>query len=264
MTALSTDEGARQPASRWDFFLSHRSADTPVAARLKEALGPPATVFLDVDSIGDGEESLMAVREALDSSLVYVFVLWWDTKVFNYVRVELEYAIQLFRDNPNTSRIVPLYLNRDSQPPSTEVPLGLGVFKGIAVPDPQDLSAAVARLQRTLVHVKSLEARRGAIASEARAAADAVNRGGLVAVTAGVRSATSIVWPAVKTLLALDVVVLAAVVVFAFLALWLDRGLPILVVLAVIFFALLITTLGLASLALRTTAEINRRGIQGA
>jgi len=264
MTAPAANGEPLSSAYQWDFFLSHRSGDTPVAKRLKDALHPPAEVFLDEDSIQDGEESLTAVKRALNSSLIYVFLISLEGEAFNYLRVELDYALQLIRENPNTSRVVPIYLYRDAPLSSTEVPLGLGVFKGVVVPDPTDLSGATERLRRILEHVKPLETKRRAILSEARAAVAGINGSGLGDISLGVTRATGLVRSLFYTLLALDVTVFVAALLCVFLTIWTPRVFPALVVLSVFFFALLTATFRVLASALGTTGEINRRDIQGA
>jgi hypothetical protein len=246
MSNEPTTERQLSDAYRWDYFLYHAGADSETARKFKDALPPPERVFLDKDDIPPGAVWSTELPTALRSSLIYVFLISGnpDDTGFNYLRVEIDHALSLWRKNQNTHRVVPVYLNRNEVPAPDEAPLGLGSIQGFAVPDPNDLSEASTLLRNALDYVKPLEAKRiEYVAGGVRAASKVNEAKGL----GGIFAANTLVGPLFYTLLGLFVLVTLGIVACAVMLSFGLPALPALTVLALMWTVLLAGILWLTS-----------------
>lgn len=262
MTNDSTAERRLSEAYRWDYFLSHAGADAQTARKFKDALPPPERVFLDKDDIPPGAVWAAVLPAAMESSLVYVFLISEnpDAAGFSYLRAEIDHALSLWRKNQDTRRIVPVYLNRSEVPAPDDAPFSLGSIQGFAVPDPDDLSEASALLRGTLEYVKPLEAKRiGYVAVGVRAASK-LNEGKLVG---GIVEANKLVESCFYTLLALFALVTLGIIVCALLLSFGWPALPALTVLGLLWLVLLAVTLWLISFSAGKNKLLARGDVKG-
>ena len=261
-------EDRLKAAYRWDFFLSHRGDDdnVEIARNFKEALKKTADVFFDKEDIHDGEYYPVALPAALRSTLVYVFLIPHDVGTgFDYMKVEVDYALRLLRENEKTRRVVPVYLYRDEVPADPDAtPFGLGIHNGFAVPDPKrDLSTARERLNNTLEYVKPREAKKLKHISGARAADAKINSNNPTDILDGMKTATGIVRWAIYTFFILLVAVTLGIIACAVLLAFTWRVLPTLIVLVLMWPALLAVFLRLVSYSLGITRQMKNGNITG-
>ena len=246
---------------RWDFFLSHSGADIEIAKRFKQALEPPAEVFLDKDDIPDGERWSDALPKALQSSFVYVFLLSRTAEGSFYVGAEIDIAVSLLNANRETRRVVPVYLNVNEVPPPDQVPFGLGSIQGFALPDVKDLSTAEQRLREVLAYVKPREEKRAELVTQGREAVSKINGSSGGELLVGINEATKLVRPLFYTLLGL--LVLVTLAMLACLLLTVTQLALKLIVLGTIWCFLLLFILWLTSSQLSRTARIAQGQING-
>lgn len=246
---------------RWDFFLSHSGADFDIAQRFKQALEPPAEVFLDREDIVDGDIWSDALPKALKSSFVYVFLLSRNAEGSFYVGEEINVAVSLLRENRKTHRVVPIYLNEAEVPKPHDAPFGLGSIQGFALPDLSDLSSVRERLRDTLLYVKPREEKKVELISEGRGTVARINGGSGKEVLAGVNEAAKFVRPLWYTLLTLFVLVTVAIGACLLLNLT-EKGF-ILIILGIQWCLLLLFILWLTSRALSNAEKIALGQING-
>ena len=263
MTTERTDDAILRRRYGWEFFISHVRSDTPLAERLKAELDPPSSVFLDAEHIDASDQWRAVLRDALRSSLVYVFLIPPKSETYTWQDEEMTIADHLYRTNQQTRRIVPIYLDCDRVPPADEVPFGLARFSGMALPDSNDLSAARRELRETLRKIKPIEAQRVEREEAARDTAALLSKSGwraLVSTTA----ATGPMKLLFSALVALMVLTTLALIGCAIASIWTVAAYRALGILGVLWAALVALTLGLLYVGLRTVVEVNRRGIKGA
>ena len=212
-----TDEAAtaqeETPNYEWDFFLAHAGADLDIARNLKQNLEPPARVFLDATNIHLGDDWDEKLSAAQRSSLISVVIVSPNTKKAYYQREEIAVAIQMAREDPDSHRVVPLYLNA-KQIPSSEIPYGLRLKHSLQVEKPDDFPVAGQRLLETLQVMKHYEVKRVEVVAEQRKAiAQITGSAGNANLLAGLGEVTKFVRPLLKALLALFVLMLVLLVV---------------------------------------------------
>ena len=132
----------RQPS--WDFFLAHAGPDKKIAEALYDLLLRDCRVFLDVRSLRLGDDWDVELAKAQRDSLVSVVLVSAHTGGAYYQREEVAAAIALARQNPDSHRVVPLYI--DSAHENPEVPYGLTLKHGIAIGNDCTLEDAAAKL----------------------------------------------------------------------------------------------------------------------
>lgn len=109
----------------WDFFLSHSGADKAEARILYDALTPPAKVFLDGVSMIPGDDFDISLPKALKGSLISIILISPNTEQAYYEQEEIAMAIQISRADPDTHRVVPVYINAVQSLPPASAPFGL-------------------------------------------------------------------------------------------------------------------------------------------
>ena len=106
-------DAARNPPT-WDFFVAHAREDLPAAAKLFELLSPAARVFLDAHSIQLGDDWDITLAIAQRSSRVTVVLVSAHVNQVYYQREEIAAAIALARSNPDSHRVVPIFLSEEA------------------------------------------------------------------------------------------------------------------------------------------------------
>jgi hypothetical protein len=221
----ATAQGLK-PTYDWDFFLAHAGADLEIAEHLRRNLDPPAKAFLDAVNIELGDDWDLRLSEAQRSSLISVVIVSPNTQRAYYQREEIAAAVQMAREDPNTHRVIPLYVNA-KQIPSGEIPYGLRLKHSLTISGSDELAAAGKRLLQTLEVMKRYETKRDEVVAEQRAAiAQITGSDGHSNLLAGLSEVTKFVRPLLKTLLVLFVLMVGLLVVCLLLPSFADvRGL---------------------------------------
>ena len=149
----------------WDFFLSHSGPDRELAETLYSALAPPAKVFLDSISLLPGDNFDVTLTEALHSSLISVILISPNTGNAYYEQEEIAIAINRTREDPNTHRVVPVYINSKQIPPE-KIPIGLTRKHSLYISDQDDITETGKKLLKTLDVMKHYEIRKDRIVEE--------------------------------------------------------------------------------------------------
>lgn len=253
-----------RPAYGWDFFLAHAAPDLEVARSLKQKLDPPARAFLDAVNIRLGDNWDETLSEAQRASLISVIILSPNTKRAYYQREEIAAAIQMAREDPDTHRVVPVYVGAKRLAPA-EIPYGLRLKHGLSITGPNDCAAACERLLETLRMMKHYEAKKEVVVAEQQRAVARLTGSGDAnsGLLAGVAEVTRFVRPLLRTLLILFVVMMALLVVCLLLPYFEDvRAL-----LAAVFGALCALTLAamlwLVARSLRIAEQVAQGRING-
>jgi hypothetical protein len=129
----------------YDFFIAHAAADTEAAERLYDLLCVTCRVFLDSRCLELGDEWDQALAAAQRRSKVTVVLVSSRTERAFYQREEIAAAIDLARKDPESHRVVPIYLHG---PPDEvgEVPYGLRLKQGMVIQGKTTVAAAARRL----------------------------------------------------------------------------------------------------------------------
>lgn len=129
----------------WDFFIAHAGSDQSVAESLYERLAVGSRVFLDSKCLKPGDNWDTELPLAQRQALVTVVLISSNTAGAYYQREEIAAAISLSRTTENKYRVVPIFLDGDSQK-YEGIPYGLTLKHGIAISKGNDLQAAAERL----------------------------------------------------------------------------------------------------------------------
>jgi DNA-binding beta-propeller fold protein YncE len=129
----------------YDFFIAHAEKDIATAERLFESLHAKSGVFLDSRCLRPGDDWDQALPAAQRQSKVTVVLISTSTERAFYQREEIAAAIDLARKNPESHRVVPVYL--DGPPDGvSDVPYGLRLKHAIVIDTATTLAAAAAQL----------------------------------------------------------------------------------------------------------------------
>ncbi|MGH8887758.1 MAG: pentapeptide repeat-containing protein, partial [Egibacteraceae bacterium] len=129
----------------YDFFIAHAAGDTATAERLLALLDGESRVFLDSRCLELGDDWDQALAAAQRRSKVTVVLISKGTERAFYQREEIAAAIDLARKDPESHRVVPIYL--DGPPDQiSDVPYGLRLKHGIFIDTRTTLAKAAARL----------------------------------------------------------------------------------------------------------------------
>lgn len=137
----------------WDIFLAHAGADEASAEALYDLLSESAKVFLDTRSLELGDEWDRALPRAQSRSLITVVLLSTRTDQAYYQREEIAAAIQMAREDPETHRVVPVFMDEPSTAQG-QVPYGLRVRHGLQLSQAGTLENIAFRLLRTLTKLR--------------------------------------------------------------------------------------------------------------
>lgn len=128
----------------WDLFLAHAGPDGPLAQQLFDLLDSRLRVFLDSArlKLGDNWDSSLAAAQR--DSLVTVVLVSSQTEQAYYQREEIAAAIAIARKDPETHRVVPIYIDAGGN--DATIPYGLRLKHGLTLSDTLRLSDAADRL----------------------------------------------------------------------------------------------------------------------
>ena len=138
----------------WDFFLAHAGADKQAAESLYDYLVEHSRVFLDSHCVLLGDDWDTKLAKAQGRSLMTIVLVSAHTERAYYQREEVAAAISFAREDPNSHRVVPIYI--DTQSNDQCVPYGLRLKHGIVIDDNCSLADAARRLL-DLKHVLGVE-----------------------------------------------------------------------------------------------------------
>jgi TIR domain-containing protein len=144
----------------WDFFIAHAGADIEPAEALYEHLnGAVAKVFLDKKNLLLGDNWDAKIAQAQRASLITLVLVSGKTDRAYYEREEIAAAVALARENENSHRVIPVFLDE-----AAEVPYGLRLKHGLRLDAGFDISDAADLLLAQLPQVKALaQADQGAV-----------------------------------------------------------------------------------------------------
>jgi TIR domain-containing protein len=212
MSEESATPQETKPTYEWDFFLAHSSKDTDAAKSLYNKLNPPARVFLDAKSLLLGDP-LNKLPKAQRSSLISIVLVTPNTENAYYEGEEIVAAVQMWRNDPYTHRVIPIYLN-ERQPPKNP-PYGLASLQCLCIPETSDFTEAGARLLETLEAMKKLEVKKDQFVAQTQIAVAKItgNESSKAEVLAGLSEATRFRHSILLTLVGLFVLVLVLLIV---------------------------------------------------
>jgi WD40 repeat protein len=125
-----------------DVFVSYSRRDADFVTRLAEALQARGKdVWIDVEGIRDAEVFPAALREAVERSDGFVFVISPDSVASRFCEQEVEHALEL------NKRVVPLILHKV---PDEQLPEGIRVRNWIPVGEDGEFDTGVERLVHAL------------------------------------------------------------------------------------------------------------------
>ena len=128
----------------WDFFVAHAGPDKETAERLYDLLADHSRVFLDSRCLRLGDDWDFELAKAQHNSFISVILVSTHTSAAYYLREEVAAAIALARQQPESHRVVPIYIDRESNAP--EVPYGLRLKHGIALGEGSSLADVADKL----------------------------------------------------------------------------------------------------------------------
>jgi TIR domain len=132
-----------QMPRKWDIFIAHAGADLAPAQNLFQLLDGQVKVFLDDARLRLGDNWDVELAAAQRDSLVTVVLVSRGTDAAFYQREEIAAAIQMARNDPQSHRVVPIYLDAES---AAQPPYGLTLKHGLRLVRGDDLAAIAPRL----------------------------------------------------------------------------------------------------------------------
>lgn len=115
-------------SKKWDIFIAHAGQDRNIAEALYDAIADRLNVFLDTKMLRLGDNWDSELARAQKEALVTVVLISNHTDEAYYAREEIACAIRMARDNPNTHRVVPIFLEEYL---SRNPPYGLALKHGL-------------------------------------------------------------------------------------------------------------------------------------
>jgi hypothetical protein len=133
----------------WTFFIAHAGPDGDPAEKLYDLLTQSTKVFLDSRCLEIGDDWDEALQIAQSRSLITVVLISSRSDKAYYQREEIAAAIQMARDNPESHRVVPVFL--DAAPDDlSQVPYGLRLKHGLFFSQAASLEKIAFRLLNML------------------------------------------------------------------------------------------------------------------
>lgn len=108
------------------FFLAHAGRDTERAKELRNLLHPEVPVFLDACDLVAGDEWDVELPRRQRQARATVALLSASTEAAYYLQEEIASAIAYQRDEPDTHRLIPVYLDGVPKDPA-QIPYGMRV-----------------------------------------------------------------------------------------------------------------------------------------
>jgi hypothetical protein len=134
---------------QWDFFIAHAGADSGIAESLYERLACNYHVFLDSRSLLPGDDWDLTLATAQSRSRITVVIISSNTTTAYYQREEIAAAIALARDDVQSHRVIPVFVD-DSARETSGVPYGLRLKHSISISASGGLEGAAQHLTRVL------------------------------------------------------------------------------------------------------------------
>jgi hypothetical protein len=134
---------------QWDFFIAHAGADSGIAESLYERLAPNFSVFLDTRSLLPGDDWDLALTTAQSKSRITVVLISSKTTTAYYQREEVAAAIALARDDVQSHRVVPVFIDNDARE-NKAVHYGLRLKHSISLDSSGGLEGAARHLTHAL------------------------------------------------------------------------------------------------------------------
>lgn len=162
MTGLAAQPSARprsaaslcellSPSKKWDVFIAYASPDRAQADDLFEALSSRWRVFLDHRCLRPGDNWDTSLSAAQRDALITIVLVSSRLDDAYYQREEVAAAIDLARRNPDTHRVVPIYLEKTSN----GAPYGLRIKHGLFLDDAIQMQGVISKLHELLESLKS-------------------------------------------------------------------------------------------------------------
>lgn len=111
---------------RFMFFLAHSGRDTERAKELRNLLHPDIPVFLDACDLVPGDDWDIELPRRQRQARATVALLSASTEAAYYLREEIASAIAYQRHEPDTHRLIPVYLDGVPTDPM-QIPYGMRV-----------------------------------------------------------------------------------------------------------------------------------------
>lgn len=132
-----------------DFFIAHAGADSGTAESLYERLASNFHVFLYSRSLLPGDDWDLALAAAQSRSRITVVLISSKTTTAYYQREEIAAAIALARDDVQSHRVIPVFID-DNARENSAVPYGLRLKHSISVSSFGGLEGVAQHLTRAL------------------------------------------------------------------------------------------------------------------
>jgi hypothetical protein len=140
-----------EAVQEWDFFIAHAGADRQQAEALYTRLTPAARAYLDSRNLIPGDNWSRDLPDAQRRSLITVVLLSTNTRQADYQIEEIAAAVAMVRENPETHRVIPVYLD----PPGAAVyDYGLKSRHALRLTPETGLDAIAATLLQTLATLR--------------------------------------------------------------------------------------------------------------
>jgi TIR domain len=128
----------------YDLFIAHAGPDTPIAEELYDELTKlRVSCFLDSRSLRLGDDWDLSLRSGQEASRATVVLVSPNCDQAFYQREEIAAAIAMARADPDSHRVIPLYI---SEPEVLSVPYGLRIKHGMYLTREATLETAAKRL----------------------------------------------------------------------------------------------------------------------
>ena len=141
------------PTKKWDLFIAYASADRIHANQLYAALSTRYRVFLDHRCLLHGDDWDSALAAAQRDALITVVLVSTNTGGAYYQREEVAAAIDLARKDPDSHRVVPVYLDAAAADAAT---YGLRIKHGILCDETTNLDVVAEKLSTLIDNLVSL------------------------------------------------------------------------------------------------------------
>jgi hypothetical protein len=141
-----------QVPKKWDIFIAHAGGDLAPAKTLLGLLDTRVKVFLDDARLQLGDNWDIELAAAQRDSLVTVVLVSNRAEAAFYQREEIAAAIQMARNDPQSHRVVPIYLDAES---AARPPYGLTIKHGLRLEHSDDLTTIAPRLVDLVRGLKS-------------------------------------------------------------------------------------------------------------
>ena len=130
----------------WDFFIAHAGPDKKIAEELYDLLSVNAKVFLDSRTLKLGDDWDTELYRAQKNSLISVILVSSSTDEAYYQREEISSAVHMARKDPDSHRVVPIYIDDIEEPP-----YGLRIKHGLKLTTSFNIIDAATKLSELLV-----------------------------------------------------------------------------------------------------------------